>query len=295
MKLKDMIAYIALAAIWGLSFVVVLRVVHAFGWVGAVTFRAFVAAGTLLIIAALTRRRLDFSVGWTPLAVVGATTVALQLAGLNYAMPMIGTAMSAILVATIPLFSMLIAQLAGVERLSAPRKAGLFVGFVGVVLLVGFPAVPLTASFVAGCLLSLGSAFFAALGSNYVGYRLGNVGTWEVTIGSFLTGGAMLLPLLVLVPVPGSPLPIDYLFLFIAGAFMSGLTYLLYFWLVGRLGATRAVSVEFAVTLVAVAIGAGLLGEPLSLPQVIGGATVVFGCALVLGLFGRAGRELAAS
>ncbi|HSI39756.1 MAG TPA: DMT family transporter [Xanthobacteraceae bacterium] len=295
MKPKDLTAYVALAVIWGLSFVVVLRVVQAFGWVGAVTLRAFVAAGTLLVIAAITRRRLDFSVGWPRLAIVGATTVALQLAGLNYAMPMIGTAMSAILVATIPLFSMLIAQLAGVERLSAPRKAGLLLGFVGVLLLVGFPAVPLTASFVIGCLCSLASAFFAALGSNYVGHRLSHVGAWEVTIGSFLTGGAMLLPMLAFVPVPGSPLPLDYLLLFIAGALMSGLTYLLYFWLVGRLGATRAVSVEFAVTLVAVAIGAGLLGEPLSAVQMIGAATVVCGCALVLGLFGRGGRRLAAS
>ncbi|MBS7545847.1 DMT family transporter [Ancylobacter oerskovii] len=295
MNPKDLIAYVALAVIWGLSFVVVLRVVHAFGWVGAVTLRAFVAAGTLLLVAVLTGRRLDFSVGWTRLAVVGATSVALQLAGLNYAMPMIGTAMSAILVATIPLFSMLIAQLSGIERLSASRKAGLALGFAGVLLLVGFPVVPLTTSFVIGCLCSLASAFFAAYGSNYVGHRLRDVGAWEVTIGSFLTGGAMLLPLFALVPVPGTPLPLDYLFLFVAGALMSGLTYLLYFWLVGRLGATRAVSVEFAVTLVAVAVGAGLLGEPLSLPQIAGAATVVLGCALVLGLFGRGRRELAAS
>lgn len=293
MNPRDLTAYVTLAVIWGLSFVVVLRVVEAFGWVGAVTLRAFVAAGTLLVIAALTRRRLDFSVGWPRLAFVGATTVALQLAGLNYAMPMIGTAMSAILVATIPLFSMLIAQASGIERLSAPRKAGLLLGFCGVVLLVGFPAVPLTMPFVVGCLASLASAFFAAVGSNYVGYRLRHVGAWEVTIGSFLTGGAMLLPLLALVPVPGVPLPLDYVLLFIAGALMSGLTYLLYFWLVGRLGATKAVSVEFAVTVIAVMIGAGLLGEPLSLVQMVGAATVVLGCTLVLGLIG--GRRAASA
>lgn len=287
MKTKDILAYIALAILWGLSFIVVLRVVSAFGWVAAVTLRAFVAAGTLFLLAGLTRRRLDFSAGWKHFAIVGATTVALQLGGMNYAMPMIGTAMSAILVATIPLFSMLIAQVTGIERLSLPRRCGLFLGFGGVVLLVGFPAVPMSWAFLFGCLCSLAAAFFAAVGSNYVGYRLRGVGSWEVTIGSFLTGGLMTAPLLLLVPVPGAPLPFDYLFLLIAGAVMSGATYLMYFWLVGRIGATKAVSVEFAVTLIAIAIGALLLDERLSATQFVGAATVVLGCALVLGLFSR--------
>ncbi len=48
MKPRDIATYIFLAVAWGLSFLVVLRVVEAFGWVGAVTFRSFIAAGTLL-------------------------------------------------------------------------------------------------------------------------------------------------------------------------------------------------------------------------------------------------------
>lgn len=52
-----------------------------------------------------------------PLLVVGDTTVAGQLIGLSYATPRIGTAMSAILVATIPLFSMIIGRLWGVTPL----------------------------------------------------------------------------------------------------------------------------------------------------------------------------------
>lgn len=294
MKPKDVAVYAVLAVLWGLSFIVVLRVVAAFGWVGAVTLRAFVAAASLFILATVTGRRLDFSVGWGRLAVVGATTVALQLAGLNYAMPTIGTAMSAILVATIPLFSMLIGQVTGLERLSMLRKLGLVLGFAGVVLLVGFPVMPLTAPFIIGCLCSLASAFFAAVGSNYVSHRMKGIGVWEVTIGSFLTGGVMMMPLLLLVPIPGSPVLLDYVFLIIAGVVMSALTYLLYFWLIGRIGATRAVSVEFVVTLIAITIGAWLLDEKLSALQILGAATVVCGCALVLGLVGRRPRTAAA-
>ncbi len=139
---RDIIGYLFLALAWGLSFLLLLKVVHAFGWMGAVTFRCFIAGLLLLAAAKLTRRRLDFSAGVGPFAVVGATTVAGQLIGLSYSTPLIGTAMAAIFVATIPLFSMIIGQVWGIERITPPRVAGLVIGTLGLVMLVGFPAVP---------------------------------------------------------------------------------------------------------------------------------------------------------
>lgn len=65
---------------------------------------------------------------------------------------------------------------------------------------------------------------------------------------------------------------------------MSGLTYITYFRLVSVIGATKAISVEFAVTVVAVLIGALVLDEPLSLPQLFGAGIIILGCALVLDL-----------
>jgi len=76
----------------------------------------------------------------------------------------------------------------------------------------------------------------------------------------------------------------DWLYLMISGAVMSATTYVLYFGLVARIGATRALSVEFVVTLVAVLVGALFLDEALSLLQLAGGAVVLVGCLLVLGL-----------
>lgn len=297
MKPQDVAAYLFLALAWGLSFLVLLKVVHAFGWVGAVTFRSLLAGSTLIVAAAVLRRRLDFSVGWQPFATVGASTVAAQLIGLSYATPLIGTAMAAILVATIPLFSMIISQFWGLERISAARLGGLLLGFLGIVLLVGFPAVPATGQFIFGCLCSLFSSFAAAFGSNYASHRLKATSSWEVTAGSFLFGGLMTLPLLIAVPVPSLPGPIDYLYLLILGGGMSALTYVTYFRLVSRIGATRAISVEFAVTFVAMVVGAILLDETLSATQIVGAAIIVLGCSLVLGLLPgtvlRAGRKSA--
>jgi drug/metabolite transporter (DMT)-like permease len=287
MRARDLADYGILSVVWGLSFVFLLRVVQAFGWVGAVTFRALLAGGLLLVIATVTRRKLDFSVGWWPLAVVGATTVAGQLVGMSFATPRIGTAMAAIIVGTIPLFSMIIGQIWGLEHITVRGWIGLVLGLAGIVALVGFPAVPVTAPFVIGCVGSLLAAISAAYGSNYARHRLRGVGSWEVTVGAFLAGGLMTLPLLVLVPVPAPPRPVDFGYLLVLGGVMSALAYVLYFRLVADIGATRAISVEFVVTAVAVLVGSLFLHERLSAPQLLGAAVIIVGCALVLGLVPR--------
>lgn len=284
MRLRDLAAYLFLAIAWGFSFLLLLKVVAAFGWVGAVTFRCFIAAAILILMARLTRRRLAFPARVAPLAVVGATTVAGQLIGLSYATPRIGTAMAAIFVASIPLFSMVISRLWGLEAISPARVLGLMLGTIGLVMLVGFPAVPVTPEFLLGCAAMLFSTFSAAFGSNYASRHLAGTGPWEVTIGAFLSGGIIALPLIAVVPVPGVPQAVDYLYLVALAGLMSALTYVLYFGLVSSIGATRAISVEFAVTVVAVLVGALVLDEPLSLMQIAGGAVIIAGCALVLGL-----------
>jgi len=284
MQPRDLAAYLFLAVAWGFSFLVVLKVVHAFGWVGAVSLRALIAGGTLAVLAALLGRALKLRPLLWPLLVVGATTVAGQLIGLSYATPRIGTAMAAIFVASIPLFSMIIGRLWGIEKISHQGLAGLLLGVVGIVMLVGFPAQAVTEDFIHGCIASLLGCVCAAFGSNYASLRLRGQDPWTVTGGAFLAGGLLTLPLLLVVPVPQVPQAIDWLYLAISGAVMSATTYVLYFGLVERIGATRTISVEFVVTLVAVLIGALFLGEALSWLQALGALVIMLGCMMVLGL-----------
>ncbi len=292
MQPRDIAAYLFLAIAWGFSFLVVLKVVHAFGWVGAVTFRAFVAGGSLALLATLVGRGLRLRPLLKPLLVVGATTVAGQLIGLSYATPRIGTAMSAILVATIPLFSMIIGRVWGLEKLTAAGLLGLLLGVLGIVMLVGFPAQPVNETFIHGCIASLFGCLCAAFGSNYASLHLRGQDPWTVTGGAFLAGGVLTLPLLLLVPVPAMPQASDWLYLLLSGSVMSATTYVLYFGLVARIGATRTISVEFVVTLVAVLIGALFLDEALSLLQMAGGLVILVGCMLVLGLLPTRSRRL---
>ena len=138
--------------------------------------------------------------------------------------------------------------------------------------------------FALGCTASLLGALSAAFGSNWARRHLRSVGSWEQTIGAFLTGGLLTLPLLLVVPVPRQVVPLDLGYLVLLAGLCSSLAYVLYFRLVAEVGATLAISVEFVVTTVAVAIGAVFLGERLSPVQLVGGGVILGGCALVVGL-----------
>ena len=64
----------------------------------------------------------------------------------------------------------------------------------------------------------------------------------------------------------------------------SSLAYILYFRLVAEIGATKALTTEFMVPVVAVFVGAVFFGEKVTVTDLIGAAAILLGSALVLGL-----------
>lgn len=287
---RHLATYVLLSLIWGLSFLFTLRVSRSMGMVGAVSFRALVAAATIVLAAPLAGRRLNLRGNVPAFLVVGATTVVGQLAPLSYSTRAIGTAMSAILVGTIPLFSMLLAYRAGSEPLTVRRVGGVLLAIAGLVLLVGFPAVAMTPRFLAGCLLAVFGSFCAAFGSNYAVTHLRALDPLSLAAGSFLAGGLLGLPLWLIEPIRAWPSLMDLANLVVLGSVIGALAYVMFFWLLGAIGPTRATSVEFIVNVNGALIGVWFLGEHLSPLQLLGAIAVLAGCAIVLEL-GRVVRD----
>ena len=137
MTLRQLNMYWWVAFMWGASFALLVPVVKSLGWVGGVSFRAFIASAIVYTVARLTKRELNFAGNWKYFAVLGFTSVGMNLSGINFALSRIGTQLSAILVATIALFGLLIESIWS-RKLPLPLKtAGLIIGFSGVVILIG--------------------------------------------------------------------------------------------------------------------------------------------------------------
>jgi drug/metabolite transporter (DMT)-like permease len=291
MKSEIATKFSILALLWGVSFLLLLRVVEAFDWGAAISVRAFIASGSLFLLSLLLRRKLDFSVGINHFAVLGATSVSFQLIGLSIAVPRIGTALTAILVGAIPLFSSVIGRLMKIEEIDQIGFIGLVLGFVGIIFLVGFPSAKLGSDFFLGFFICLAGCISAAFGSNYSKLKLSNTGNWEQVIGAFFFGGLFTLPLLLFVPIKSGLDPSDWVNMVALAVICSAFCYVIYFSLVLKIGATRSISVEFLVTVVAVLIGAFYLNEAISLIQLFGAVLVVLGSILILDLLSFSGRR----
>ena len=284
MKAEISTKFALLALIWGFSFLVLLRVVEAFDWAAAISVRAFIASGCLYLLALLLRRKLDFSIGIKHFAILGTATVSIQLIGLSLAVPRIGTALTAILVGAIPLFSSVIGRLMKIEQIDRKGFYGLILGFIGIVFLVGFPSEQLSDQFFLGFGVCLFGCISAAFGSNYSKLKMSEAGNWEQVIGAFFFGGLFTSPILFFVPIKTGLNSIDWLYMISLAVFCSAFCYVIYFSFVAKIGATRSISVEFLVTVVAVLVGAFYLNEAISLIQLFGALLVIIGSVLILDL-----------
>ena len=101
MTARQLNMYVWVFVMWGASFYWLAICIPEFGWAGTVAFRSFAASSILVVIALATRRRLNFQGEWRNLAVLGFTSVGMNLGGLNFALTRLGSSLSAILVSKI--------------------------------------------------------------------------------------------------------------------------------------------------------------------------------------------------
>jgi drug/metabolite transporter (DMT)-like permease len=276
--------YLALAAIWGSSFL--------FMRVGGVEFGFVATAGVRVMIATLVLMPVLLANGqWqslrrnaVPVLFVGLLNSALPFLLFAYAVTFISTGLSGILNATVPLFGAIIAWVWLKDRPGPARIAGLVIGFVGVVLLAMD-----SASFKPGgsgwavlaCLLaSLCYGCAASFAKKY----LTGVHPLATATGSQL-GAALCLALPTAWYWPAhNPGAGAWMALLVLGVGCSGIAYILYFRLITHLGPARAVTVTCLVPVFASLNGTLLLGEALTLWMLLCGLVVVFGTALATGV-----------
>jgi drug/metabolite transporter (DMT)-like permease len=273
-------AHAVLSLAWGLSFVFGLGVVGGFGWAAAAMLTSAVVALGIAVAARLGGHPLSVRPGLRRATVLGAW-LAVQSLGMCLALSQLGLSLTAIVLGTTPLFASVIGQMWGVERITPTGVLGLVVGFLGLLLVVLFPAHGDGWDFIAGMLACLLSAFAAAFATRYADQRLprrpGPVATAHVLAAAIaapvalLSGGSW----------PTSPLGFASLVGLALVVTLAGPT--LYARMADGTGVATA-GVKTAGMVLAMLVGVVFLGEGLSFGQVVGMLFVLIGAGLVLGL-----------
>jgi drug/metabolite transporter (DMT)-like permease len=273
-------ALVALAALWGASFLFIGVAVGALGPVPLMASRVTLAGAALVLCAAITGRL--GAVRLTPgLLLLGALNAAIPFSLIAAAQLHLTASVAAILNATVPLFAALAAA-AWQRRPVAPRcLAGLGLGLTGVALVVGWtPINPSRGWLLAAAASLLASASYGVAGV-YAACRLPGTSALTLAIGQQL-GAAVLLvpPALVWAPARWPPPAVAGAVLGLA-LLSTALGFVLYFFLVTRAGPVTAASVTFLIPLFGVLGGTLLLGDPLGRGVLVGLAAILGGVFLV--------------
>jgi len=279
MQPKHWTVFIVLGGIWSASFLWIKIALDEIGPNTLVAWR--VLFGLLLAGGAVLFQRKAWPRGWAewlPFIVLGVTSIAIPFFLITWGELSIDSAVASILNATMPLFTIVIAHLfLQDDKMTAQRVLGLFIGFIGVVVLL---SEDLTAgahgSILGQAAVILASIFYAA--SSVYARR-----TTQSAPG-LVRGAAPLVSATVtmwmIAPVLESPfkipqLPITWIAVLWLGVLGSGLALMLWYYLLHEIGPTRTGLVTYIFPLGGVILGVIFLNEHLSWQLAVGALLII--------------------
>lgn len=289
------VAFVALALIWGVSFLLIKVAVQDMSPAALLLFRSasgFVALAAILMVW----RRRVFDPGWRSLlfsfVFMAVTNAVIPWISIAWGEERISSGLASILNSTTTLWTaVLIYWVMPSERPTWLNYAGVVLGFAGVVVLV-YPDIAshgITGD-VLGALAVVLASLSYSVNALYQRRRMRNVSVFQVSIGQLAAGTVLALPIAA-TSLPHVHVQLVSLAAVIAlGAFGTGVAYLLYYYVMNSLGAVRAAGVTFLVPVTAVFWGVVLLHETLTATVVAGMLVIMVG--IVLTNFRRSPRRM---
>lgn len=285
MQAKHWTVFILLGAIWSASFLWIKIALEEVQPLTLVAYRVLFGLLTGLAVAFILRIRLprDWKT-WRTFFILGIFNVALPFFLITWGEESIDSAVAAILNATVPLFTVLLAHFfVSDDRITLPKITGLLIGFAGVVLLLSkglsrHGQNPLVGE-LAVILASLSYA------GSYV-YARRNTAEVPGQIRGMLPLVSANAIMWVAAPLAEAPLalprlPLTWAALLWLGVLGTGLAMLMQYYLVHEIGPTRATLVTYIFPLGGVLLGVIFLHEELSWQLGAGAVLIISSIAVV--------------
>ena len=281
MNRRHLLMLLALAALWGASFLFIKVAVRELTPATLIVGRLGLAALTLALLVPFVvgtgemMRQLRANAGW--LIVVALVNTAIPFWLLSWGETRIDSGLASIIQASVPIFNALIAFVAFREvRVTGVRLLGVALGFAGVALLVG--AQP--EGKVLGALAVVGMAFCYGVGGLLTGRYLSDARPFVVALASTAIATLVWLPVGVAeapAHMPGWKTIGSVVMLGVPG---TALAYLLFFGLITGAGAAYTSLVTYLIPPIALAYGSIFLDERFGAAALGGLVLILAGVAL---------------
>ena len=260
----DYALLVALAAIWGGSFVLIKLAIDTVPPVTMTAVRVVIGGLLFVAIVLATGRRLPSDPrvwGWSALA--GIFGLALPFSLISWGEQRIDSGLAAILMAGMPLMTLILARfISGNEPLTAPKLVGVGFGIAGLVILIG-PGKLATLGDDAVRQIAVVAASFCYAVNAIITKRIAGQDPYAISAAIMISGTALLLPASIVADAPWTlePTGLAWLALVLLGVFPTGLASLIMLALLRRQGAGYFAQINFLVPLFGVFWGYAVLSE----------------------------------
>ncbi len=275
------------ALVWGINFSVVKFSLAEFHPLGFTVVRFALASLFLLMVMIVRRESLNVDRGdRLSIIMLGLIGITLYNLFFMYGLQVTTAANSALLISLSPLFGALIQFARGREQLTLRICAGLACATAGVILIVTgrHDDLTLLSSGIKGDLLTLCAALTWAVYTLSAGPLLRKYSAIKITAYAMASGSALLLPVSLqsLAAQSWSGISVDaWAALAFASFIAAGVAYVYWYEGVRRIGVTRTMVYHYLMPVAAVITASLLLGERITMSQIIGGFSILLGVYLV--------------
>lgn len=281
---KQLIQLIALAAIWGGSFIFMRVLAPIFGPIWTASMRLTIAGVFLLLMYTVSGYRLNWKRDWKQLVIIGIMNSSFPFFFYAFAALYIPASLSVILNAMAPMFGAIFAAVFALEKLTVRKGIGLLLGLTGVII-ISFSSMEIADDkAILAILACIGATVCYGASGVYVKMKASHIPAKDIACGSQLFAGIALLSLVGWFPVRQTFGAYELTLLVIFAVLCSALAYLIYYSLMASVGPTKTLTVTYLMPIFGVLWGVLLLGEVVSARIFLGGAVILVGTMLITNL-----------
>ncbi len=305
MNPRDLVMLLTLAALWGASFLFMRIGAPVLGPAVLIFLRVSIASAALLLYLTAKRQRPKVVAKWKQYLLLGLMNAAIPFSLISTAELHVTASVAAILNATTPLFTALVARIWSNEPLTFRKIGGLILGFIGVAVLVGWnpdhsgasdfsgdgtnrlpaptnlaPTMPAPASLIPATLSLLAAVSYAFAGV-YSSRAFKGERPMDMAIGQQLGASVIMIPLAAATMPDAVPSTSVILSVLGLAVLCTAAAYLLYFALIRNVGPVKTLSVTFLIPVFGIVWGVLFLGETVTPGTIVGLVIILVSVALV--------------
>lgn len=276
---RGWVLFAVMAFVWGITYLFIKEAVASYSPPAVVAGRTLLGAAVLLPFALRQGALRAAWKHWPWILAFGLVEMAGPFLLLSHAETQLPSGLTGLLVATVPLFAVLIALVRGDRSALAPlRLIGLLLGFIGVGVVVAGPGLfPHEAASAVAIGEVLLTAVMYAIAPFIIAHKLKDVPAMGTITLALIAIGLGYLPAALLTQhdVPTARATVSLVLL---GVICTALAFVAFFALIRQVGPVRAPLFTYVNPIVAIVLGAVVVAEPITPGLLVGMPIVLVGC-----------------